>query len=88
MKADLSRTLTKAQGTLLRLVAKEPLGRISTEDKRLDAFSDDGDPDTINQCFAVKWLDWSHDNRTDTGTIWITAAGREALRGAKGGDDA
>lgn len=71
--------LPEKQAELMRLIASEPLFRIGIYDERLDRFSDDGDPDTINQLADAGLIRQVYDGDSDTGDLRITDAGRAIL---------
>lgn len=62
----------------LRLVASER-GVIDCDDERLDEFSNNGDPDTLNVCFQRRLLRQRYDTSSDSGTIEITPDGIAAI---------
>ena len=70
------------QRELLELLAAND-GSVDVYDERLESFSDDDDPDTINQCARLGWCRQRYDGDTDNGDIWLLPAGRRALEGEK-----
>jgi hypothetical protein len=80
--------LTKAQWELLALVASCPGGKMATWDGPecpLDRFCDaDAVTDTYNETIDAGLLSYTHDSDSDSGTTWITEAGRKALEAGRG----
>ena len=83
--------LTPEQFELLALVASYPGGRLGTwdgPDCPIDRFCDPAaKTDTYNATIDAGLLRYSHDSDSDSGTTWITPAGRQALSEHQGDAD-
>lgn len=83
--------LTTDMAELLALVASYPGGKLGTwdgPDCPIDRFCDPAaKTDTYNAAIDAGLLRYSHDSDSDSGTTWITDAGRTALDQHQGGTD-